>query len=226
MLGRGPCGPEFRHDIRQLRHSHVDDHRVLGVCEETPVGQGAIAQLSADEGDTAREAPVGERQLGGGGGGERRGDSRDHGAGDAVRGQHLELLAAASENQRIAALEARHALALSGEAHQQLVDAPLLIGPAGLPADEDPLGIAPRAIQHRLAHQAVVENHVRSLQQLQRPQREQVRIAGAGSNQVDLAESPAGGGRGGGELRGQELARQRPLRPLPRALQHERCDGA
>src|SRR5205814_2063397 len=82
---------------------------------------------------------------------------------------------------------------------------------------EDTLGIAPRAIQHRLAHQAVVENHVRSLQQLQGPQREQVRIAGAGSNQVDLAESPAGGARGGGELRGQDPAHQRPLRPPPRA---------
>jgi len=65
---------------------------------------------------------VGEGQVGGRGGAERGGDARDHGVGDAVRGQHLELLAPAPEHERVTALEACDALALAGEAHQQFVD--------------------------------------------------------------------------------------------------------
>ena len=76
------------------------------------------------------------------------------------------------------------------------MDALLLAALAGLLADEDPLGVAPRALEHRLADQPVVENHVRLLQQLQRAQGEQVRIAGPGADQVDLAErAPPSAGR-------------------------------
>src|SRR2546421_6007776 len=108
-------------------------------------------------------------------------------------------------------------LALAGEAHQQRVDVRLLAVRAVCLADEDALRVAARALQDGLAHQAVVDNHIRSLQQLQRPQREQIGIAGAGSDQVDLAD---------GEPRGEQLPRERPLRPLPLAPQHERSDGA
>src|SRR5207245_2444968 len=111
---------------------------------------------------------MGERQLRGGGRAERRGDPGHHGAGDAVRRQHLDLFPAASEDERVAALQARHALALAGEAQQQLVDALLRILAPGLLADEDALRVASRTLEHRLAHQPVVENHVGTLQLLQR----------------------------------------------------------
>ena len=50
---------------------------------------------------------------------------------------------------------------------------------AGFLADEDAFGIAARPLQHPGADQAVVEDDVGLLQQLQRAQREQVRIARA-----------------------------------------------
>ncbi len=123
-----------------------------------------------------------------------------------MRGQQLELLAAAPEHERVTALEPRHALAGARQLQQQLVDPLLLAALAGLLADENALGVAPRALEHRLPDQAVVENHVRLLQQLQCAQGQQVRIAGPGADQVDLAElRAAAGGRRGRELRGQQL---------------------
>ena len=90
---------------------------------------------------------------------------------------------------------------------QQRVDALLLAALPGLLADKDAARIAARAIEHRLAHQAVIEDDVRLLQQLQRPQRQQVRIAGPGADQIHLTErsSPLRR-RGRGELRGAQLA--------------------
>ena len=79
----------------------------------------------------------------------------------------------------------------AGELDEQRVDALLLAALAGLLADEDALRVAPRALEHRLAHQAVIEDHVRLLQQLQRPQGQQIRVAGAGADQVHLPERGA-----------------------------------
>ena len=136
-----------------------------------------------------RQPAVRERHAGRGRGAERGGDSGNDAPRDTVGGEHLELLAATTEDQRIAALEARHPLALARQAHQQLVDTLLLSAIADFLADEDPLGIAPCALEDRLGNQPVVENHVRLLQQLQRAQREQIRIAGTGADEVDLPGS-------------------------------------
>ena len=62
---------------------------------------------------------------------------------------------------------------------------------AQLLADEDALGIAPRALEYLRAHEAIVQNDVRLLQQLQRSQGEEVRIAGTCADQVHLAEAGA-----------------------------------
>ena len=48
-------------------------------------------------------------------------------------------------------------------------------------------GVAPRAREHRIGDQPIVENDVRLLQQLQRAQRQQIRITRARADQVDLA---------------------------------------
>src|ERR1700676_5267741 len=58
-------------------------------------------------------------------------------------------------------------------------------------ADEHALGITPRAFQHRSRNQPVVKNHVRLLKQLQRAQREQVRVTRAGADQITLTQSAA-----------------------------------
>src|SRR4029077_7949611 len=66
---------------------------------------------------------------------------------------------------------------------------------AGLLADEDPFGVAPRTLQDLIRHQPVVEDHVGLLQELQRAQREEIRIARSRSDDVDLARPTAGAGR-------------------------------
>ncbi len=54
-------------------------------------------------------------------------------------------------------------------------------------AHEDAQRLTPRARQHALTDQAVIEHHVGLLQQLLRAQRQQIRIAGPGTDQIDLA---------------------------------------
>ena len=71
-----------------------------------------------------------ERNAGIGGAAARRGDAGDDGEGDARVRERLELLTAAAEHERIAALQPHHAPARAGVLDEQLVD-PL---PGSLPA--------------------------------------------------------------------------------------------
>ena len=127
---------------------------------------------------------------------ERGGDAGHHLAGDAGCGQGLRLLAAAAEDERVAALQAHHALAFAGEPHQQFVDLLLLhaVVGAGL-ADEDALGVAPGELQHLLGAEPVVDDDIGLAEQPQRAERQQVAGARAGADQVDDA-----GRRGVGAL--------------------------
>ena len=88
---------------------------------------------------------------------------------------------------------------------------------AGFLADEDALGIATGALEHRIRDQAVVEHDVGLLQQLQCAQREQIRIAGARADQIHLARLA---------LRPFELARERLADIRFIARQHPRADDA
>src|SRR5579863_9891782 len=147
-----------------------------------------------------------ERNAGTGGRSERRSDPRHDEAGDALRGEHLELLPSAAEHKGIAALQARDTLARPCQLDQQLVDARLMCVLARLLTDKNPLRIAARSLEYGIRHQAVVEDDVGLLQQLQRPQRQQVRVTRAGSDQVYLAEGTAADCLRDAKLRVQELA--------------------
>ena len=72
-----------------------------------------------------------------------------------MRAQVIEFLAAAPEHERIAALEAHDAQARLRRLDQPAVD--LVLADAGLAAplaDEDALGVAPRAVKHRVGDAA------------------------------------------------------------------------
>ena len=140
-----------------------------------------------------------------------------------MRGEQLELLATAAEHERVAALQARHALAGQREPHEQGVDVLLLPAVAGFLADEDALRVAARALQHLRCDETVVQDDVGLLQQLQRAQGEEVRVAGTGADQVDLAER--GGGARADEACGVQLAVERGARAGLIAGQHARGDG-
>ncbi len=65
---------------------------------------------------------VGQRntRIGGTTGG--GGNARHHLEGNALGGQLLDLLAAPTEDERVAALQAQHALTLLGQLHQAPID--------------------------------------------------------------------------------------------------------
>ena len=107
---------------------------------------------------------------------------------NAGRAAGRKLLAGATENQRIAALQTHHVFAGLGERHHQRIDLVLLAGgrAAGL-ADQHLLGLAPGEVENFRRHQVVDQDHIGRLQGAYRAQREQLRIAGPGTNQRDRA---------------------------------------
>ena len=102
--------------------------------------------------------------------------------------EELEFLAAAPEDERIAALEPHDTATEARMLEHELVDALLRRGmTARLLADADARGIAARECEHLLRHEAVVQDDVRLLQRAQRIQRQQARISGPGTDQRDRA---------------------------------------
>ena len=100
--------------------------------------------------------------------------------------QRFALLAAAAEDERVAALEPDDALARARGLDQPLAD--LLLrdrGHARLLADVDELGVLAGAVERAGRDQAVVEDRVGAGDQLQRARRHQPRVAGPGADQVD-----------------------------------------
>ena len=94
-------------------------------------------------------------------------------------GQRLDLLAAAAEQERVAALEPQHALALLGEADEQRAD--LLLRQfviVGTLADIDALGLAPHEGHDPLVGQAVVEHDVGLLHEAEGAEGDEVGVAG------------------------------------------------
>src|SRR5262245_32431330 len=106
----------------------------------------------------------------------------------------FELLATATEDERIAALEPAHPLALLRELHEQRVD--LVLGnlrTAARLADVDALSVATREIEDLRGHEPVIQDHVCILQRSQSTQRQQTRIAWTGADEHDLARVLAAG---------------------------------
>jgi len=82
-----------------------------------------------------------------------------------MRGERLDLLAAAAEDERIAALQAHDAPALARQAHHQRVDLVLAEGVVVLfLADVDALGPGPGEFDERRRDQVVVQDSVRLAQ--------------------------------------------------------------
>ena len=84
---------------------------------------------------------------------------------------------------------------------------------AGLLADVDALGIAAGEIENGIADEAIVQDHVGFVQHAQRAQRQQSRIARAGTDQRHRANGP------------RALSQQRAIEFLLRFLRVMRADG-
>src|SRR5690606_16773211 len=137
----------------------------------------------------------------------RCGDAGHHFEPDPCRRKRLQLLAAAAENEGIAALQPAYALALLGEPDQQRIDLLLRdVRCARRLAYIDALRIAPREIEHLPRHEAVVQHDIRILQRAQSPQGEQTRITRPCTDEHDLT----------GVLRQIRLVRERTLKTSAR----------
>jgi hypothetical protein len=149
--------------------------------------------VAGDEDARLGEIPVGQGDAGVGADARRGGDAGDDLEGHPGLDQLFHLLAAPPENEGVAALQAHHLAAFTGQPHQQGVDALLGQGMVGgLLAHVDTFGGFGQTGQNLLADQVVVNQHIRLQQQARGAQGEQLRVAGAGAHQVD----PARPGRG------------------------------
>ncbi|ESR70547.1 hypothetical protein T266_15020 [Pseudomonas aeruginosa VRFPA05] len=181
---------QARGDLGEVAQAHVEHQGLFAARQAGPVEVEAavVLQVAGDEGAGLGEVAVGQRDAGVGtatGGG---GDARDHLAVDAGFEQALQLLGAATEDERVAALQADHPALLPGQAHQQLVDFFLrqAVVAAAL-ADVDALAAFRQEGDQFAGDQAVVDHHLGLLQQGPGAQGEQARIAGAGADQGDAA---------------------------------------
>ncbi|EWS63809.1 hypothetical protein Y695_02952 [Hydrogenophaga sp. T4] len=93
-------------------------------------------------------------------------------------GELLHFFAAATEDERVAPLEADHLLAFARQLHQQPVDLLLAHGVFVAPlAGKDALRTGRSEVEHARRHQVVVDDDVGLLQQAHRFERQQFRVA-------------------------------------------------
>ena len=124
--------------------------------------------------------------------GNRAGDAGNDLARNAGRGERQRLFPAASEDERVAALETHDAMAAARLADHQPVDRILANRrTAGALADEKTPGMR-RVAQRRRLDERIVEDEIRLAQPPHGLQRQQLRIAGAGADERHEARHFAG----------------------------------
>ena len=169
-LRRAAGGQQARSNRRRRGHAHIDDDRHLRVGQRRPVdGFGVPRLVRGQKGDAQRFMAEGQRHLELRGGAKACGNSRHDRIGDAGRAQRFDFLAAAAEDEGIAALQPHRALAGFRGFDQQFVDGVLAdAGLADAAADRHARRIAARAVENFRRDQFVVEHDVGVLQRAQR----------------------------------------------------------
>ncbi len=142
--------------------------------------------MAGEEDEGAGSVAMGERDAELGGAGQRRGHAGHHHGPDARGAQGGELLSAAGEDQRVAALEADDALALAGEADEQRID--LGLGQAVIAArlaDIVALGVLAGAGEDLGGDEPVMDDGIRRAEQALGVEGEELGIAGTGADEID-----------------------------------------
>ena len=189
LVGVAAGGDQGRGVVAQALDAHVEDERAGEAGERLPVERALLllgVLVAGDEGDRGGVVAVGDRDAGVGAGRDAGRDPRHDLELDPGLAQRLALLAAAAEDERVAALQPHHALARPRRLDQPLAD--LLLrhrGHAGRLADVDQLGVLARPVERPRRDQPVVVDRVGRADQLQRARRHQPRIAGPGADEVD-----------------------------------------
>ena len=128
-----------------------------------------------------------ERNAAVGGDSQRRGHARNHFERDARFNQRFHFLTAAAEDERVAALQPNDREPAPRALDHHGADLFLREGVHGfLLADVDALAILAREIEQVLVGKMIVEHGVGEGEQLAALPGDEVRVARAGSNQIDL----------------------------------------
>jgi hypothetical protein len=134
--------------------------------------------MAGDEGDGVVGIAIRRRDAGIGEAADPRGDAGDDAEGNAGGGERQRLLAAAAEDEGIAALEAQHPFALSRQPNEPLGDVGLLLrGFSAALSGVFERGAGRGKAEDTLVHQGVVDDRVRPPQRMEGEEREQPRIA-------------------------------------------------
>ena len=184
---------QFLADAAQVVQSHVDHQAIAAAGQAAPIDAGPLLidfLVAGNEGDAGAGLAMGDRDSRVGGSGDASGDARHHLNCHAMGRQVGGLLAAAAEQEGIAALEAHDALVLLGQLHQHRVGAGLGHGVMAPPfAHEMALTVLGHQLEQGLGHQGVVHQGVAAPQQSIGLEGEQFGIAWPCPHQIDGARA-------------------------------------
>ena len=187
-------------EFLEMAEPHIDRDGLVRADERVPIEvDRPILAVARHEDAGLRVIAMGQGNAGIGGGSQGCRDAGQHGEIDPGGRERLQLLSAAAEDKRIAALEPHHPLALPGVLDQQRID--LLLSAAdisGRLAHAYARRVAPRQIEDRGRHQPVVQDHIGVVQRPQSLEGQQFRIAGTRPDQPHLS-GRAGRRRHGGQ---------------------------
>ncbi len=178
------------HDLARGVAPHVEGKGRTAIHQGGPldVERGATSAVRGDEADVAGDAAKRQREAGrgrGGAGGRDAGADMDGVARFTKRGH---FLGGATEDRRVAAFQAHHALAGCGGIDEQRIDRPLVLRvTARTLADADAHGARGDEIENAVANQCVMKDDVGGLDQAHRFHRQQLGIARPGADQPHRA---------------------------------------
>ncbi len=178
---------QIRAECVETGHTHVYRQGLPFLRQRAPVdGVERVLGVGGDEAHRLRVFSMRQRNAGIGGAGQRGGDAGHDFESDAVLAQEFQFLAAATKDKRVATLQPNHPLASASVLQHQRVDSNLRrMVITRLFSDLDKFGVAAREREYFFTHQAIVQDDIGLVEQAQRAQGQQSRIAGAGANERD-----------------------------------------
>ncbi len=192
--------------------THQDHERAAGPGERVPVDVGAVLGgilVTGHDREVRRHAAVRHRDARVGGRRDRARDAGDDLERHAGRDARFGFLAAASEHERVAALQAHDRAGRRAARDEQGVDLVLAErGAAGRLADVDELSAGPGELEERRGRQPVVDDDVGGAQQELPAAGQQARIPRPGADEVHGHDA-----RSSGNARRNSSEARRPTAP-------------
>ena len=186
--GERPCGEQRVDHLGQLFRTGVADDGAVEAGDAPPVHARAVAAVifvAVNQRHRVAAARIGDRNASMCRCADGRRHAGDHLETNALLVQEQRLGSALIEQDRIAPLEPRHDLALARLLRQQVTDGFLIALLRIVLADVDTFGRRRRPFEQPRIDVVVVNHDVGLLQTAIPAQRDEVRSAGAGADQIN-----------------------------------------